>query len=60
MLYDIMKQSVHKSTFCLECEHFDKYNKRCMGIGKRCFEYDEKTNTIIDPITKLPLRLKEE
>lgn len=60
MLYNINKQKIHKSLDCLECEYFDKYSKKCKGIGKCCFEYDEKTHTIIDPITKLPLRLKEE
>lgn len=60
MLYNIKNKKIKKSIDCLKCEYFDKYNKKCVGIGKRCFEFDEKTRTIIDPITKLPMRLGEE
>ena len=61
MLYNIKKQSRHTNIDCLTCEHFDKRLKKCVGgIGKTCFEYDEKTMTLIDPVTKLPLHIKGE
>lgn len=58
MLYNIELKKVQGSIDCLSCPHFDKYKKKCNGIGKACFEYDPKTQVIIDPITKLPLNLK--
>ena len=58
MIYDIDNKKIHNALDCLDCPYFDKKLKKCGGIGKRCFEYDEKTRTIIDPITKLPLKLK--
>lgn len=41
------------------CQWFDKDKKKCIGIGKVCFEYDAKTNTCIDPKTKLPIKIKQ-
>ena len=38
--------------------YYDSKKNRCNGIGKACFEYDEKTQTIIDPVTKLPLKFE--
>ena len=58
MLYNIETKEPRKSIDCFECPYFDKELKKCKGIGKRCFEYDPKTMTIIDPVTKLPLKLK--
>lgn len=58
MLYNNSKKKVQQSTDCLTCQYFDKRKKKCLGgIGKNCFEYDPKTKTAIDPITKLPIRL---
>lgn len=57
MLYNKEKQKVQKSIDCLTCKHFDKRLKKCNGIGKNCFEYDPKTRTAIDPITRLPIKL---
>ena len=57
MLYNKNKKKVQKSVDCLTCEHFDKRLKKCNGIGKNCFEYDKKTRTAIDPITRLPIKL---
>ena len=34
-----------------------KKKKKCNGIGKCCFEFDPKTKTAIDPITKMPIKL---
>ena len=56
MLCNRNKQ-IHKPTDCLTCSYFDKQKKKCFGIGKNCFEYDEKTKTAIDPVSKLPIRL---
>ena len=57
MLYNNKLKAIHKATDCLTCRCFDKAKKKCGGIGKVCFEYDEKTKTAIDPITKLPIKL---
>ena len=42
---------------CLTCEYFR--HKKCEGFGVRCFEIDTITGTIIDPITKLNIKEKE-
>ena len=57
MLYNKDLKKVQASSHCITCPHFDKKNKKCNGIGKNCFEYDPKTRTAIDPITKLPIKL---
>ena len=59
MLYNTEKGKIWSNADCLVCEHFDKKLKKCNGKGKICFEYDFKTRTIIDPITKLPLKKVE-
>ena len=46
MLYNYKLKKVHTNIDCLTCECFDKKKKKCNGIGKICFEYDEKTKTI--------------
>ena len=58
MLYNIKEKKIKNSALCLKCEHFDKKTHKCSGIGKVCFEYDSKTNTIIDAITKMPLKVE--
>lgn len=57
MLFNIEKQRQQINTDCLTCPYFDKEKKKCMGIGKSCFEFDPKTGTIYEPITHLPLKL---
>lgn len=57
MLYNINKHTIKHSIDCLTCEHFNKKSKTCNGVGKVCFEFDQKTQTILDPITKLPIKL---
>jgi len=57
MLFNIEKQRQQVNTDCLTCPYFDKEKKKCMGIGKVCFEFDPKTGTAFDPISKLPIRL---
>ena len=42
---------------CANCAHFDRRTKTCNGLNKICFEYDEKTQTIIDGITKMPRKV---
>lgn len=58
MLYNKETKAVKKAEDCLTCPYFDRVLKKCKGIGKICFEFDVKTNTVIDPITKLPIKLK--
>lgn len=60
MLYNIKLHKEQSCTDCLKCDCFNHITKKCNGINKVCFEYDKKTMTIIDPITKLPLKLNEE
>lgn len=57
MLYNYNLKKVQSNSQCQKCEFFDKKRKKCLGIGKVCFEYDEKTKTAIDPVTKLPLKI---
>ena len=52
MLYNTKTQAVKKSTDCLACEFWDTALKKCSGLGEVCFEYDPKTNKIIDAKTK--------
>lgn len=56
MLYNKELKKVKASSDCITCQHFDKKKKKCFGIGKCCFEFDPKTRTAIDPITRLPLK----
>lgn len=56
MLYNKDLKRVIRFTDCLNCEHFDKRLKVCQGANKVCFEYDEKTQTCIDGITKKPIK----
>jgi hypothetical protein len=57
MLYNNNLKKVMASSDCITCPHFNKKQKQCLGLGKTCFEYDPKTKTAIDPVTKLPLKL---
>ena len=57
MLYNKDLKKVQTNADCLQCPLFDKHKKKCRGIGKVCFEYDPKSRTAIDPITKMPIRL---
>lgn len=59
MLYNFKKQDIQCRTDCFTCEFFDKKAKRCKGLGKNCFEIDKNTMTVYDPITKLPIKVKE-
>lgn len=59
MLYDIEKKKVHTDTDCLTCPHYDSNLLICNGLNKCCFEYDKATKTVIDGVTKLPLKISE-
>ena len=59
MLYNIKKNKLATNVDCLSCQHFDKFYKKCVGFGKVCFEYDKKTNKIVDPVTKKTMTIKE-
>lgn len=56
MLYNKDLKKVQTSSDCITCPHFDKKLKKCLGIGKNCFEFDPKSRVAIDPITKLPIK----
>lgn len=58
MLFNIKEKKVKNTTTCLNCNFYDKQTHKCSGIGKVCFEYDEKTQTLLDPITQMPLKLE--
>lgn len=55
MLYNKKKGNKKKMTDCLECECFDRKEKKCKGLGKVCFIID-KTGTLYDPLTGLPVK----
>lgn len=57
MLYNKKKERVKQQVDCMTCPYFDKSQKKCNGLGKNCFEYDPKTRTAIDPVTKLSIRI---
>ena len=59
MLYNIELKRVRKPLDCINCPHFNNQFKKCEGLNKTCFLYDEKTQTIIDGVTKLPLKIKK-
>ena len=58
MYYNIKKKRIKKPTDCASCPYFDKETKKCNGLNKNCFLYDEKTRTIIDGVTRLPIKIK--
>lgn len=58
MLYHNEKKKVQTNIDCLTCPYFNERERKCEGLGKVCFEYDPKTETCIDPITRLPIKLK--
>lgn len=57
MLYNIEKKKIHEETDCCTCPYYDTRLLKCHGINKCCFEYDAATKTIIDGVTKLPLKV---
>ena len=59
MLYNLLENRVKKATDCISCPYFDKTTKACGGINKNCYLYDEKTKTVIDGVTGLPLKIKK-
>lgn len=60
MLYNILTKKVINLIDCNSCDKFDKKLKKCNGLNERCFEFDTKTKTIIDGVTKMPVNLKGE
>lgn len=59
MLYNKSLGKVQNNADCLACPRFNRKKKCCEGFGIVCFEYDSKTGIAIDPVTKLPINLKE-
>ena len=60
MLYNKDLKKITQGADCLNCPFLDTKKKMCKGVGKCCFEYDEKTKTAIDHVTKLPIKLGKE
>ena len=58
MLFNFSKKKPKKATDCASCPYFDKRTKKCNGLNKNCFLYDKTTNTVIDGVTGLPLKIK--
>lgn len=58
MLYNLERNKIQQPTDCITCPHFNVQLKKCEGLNKNCFLYDEKTKTAIDGVTKLPIKLK--
>lgn len=54
MIYNTELKRVRTMVDCVKCRLFDQTTKTCKGLNRICFEYDEKTKTIIDGKTKLP------
>lgn len=57
MIYNTRLKKIKTVTDCPTCPHFDGRTKTCKGLNKICFEYDPKTQTIIDGKTKLPRKI---
>lgn len=58
MLYNVKEKKLINSVMCEKCEY--KEGIKCKGIGKCCFLYDEKTGTLVDPLTRKPIKSRKE
>lgn len=59
MIYNRTTKKTQKATDCSVCQYYDRRYKKCNGIGKNCFEYDDKTMLAVDPVTKLTINLRK-
>ena len=57
MIYNTKLKKIKEPTDCGTCAYFDRRLKKCNGLNRVCYEYDAKTQTIIDGNTKLPRRI---
>ena len=57
MLYNKEKKKIKGTGDCFSCSMWENRTKTCRGLNKVCFEYDPKTQTIIDGNTKLPRKI---
>lgn len=57
MIFNLKENKIKSTSQCIGCAFFDTKLKKCNGFGKVCFEMDLKTNTLLDPKTKLPLSI---
>ena len=57
MLYNTETKKIKTNKDCLKCKYFDKKEKKCTGLNKRCFEFDAVTGTLIDGVTKLSAKI---
>ena len=60
MLYNIEKKKIKQPKDCFSCECYDKKELKCTGLNKVCFEFDETTYTVIDGLSKLPIKIIKE
>lgn len=56
-LYNITYKRKKEVEDCFTCPAFDKVLKKCNGLDSVCFQYDEKTRTVINGKTKLPMKV---
>lgn len=59
MLYNVNNKKIQTVIDCFTCPHYNPTTLGCSGLNKVCFEYDEKTQTIIDGVTKLPINVNK-
>ena len=60
MLYDTKLGRPHNYLDCEQCARYNKRLQKCEGgYNVQCFEFDPYTQTVIDGVTKLPLRLED-
>lgn len=59
MMYNTIIKAVKTNVMCITCKEFDVKQKQCNGIGKVCFEADPITKTLIDPVTRLAIKIEE-
>ena len=57
MLYNMDLGKIKEQTDCITCPYYNVQLKLCCGLNNACFEYDPKTQTAIDGITKLPINI---
>lgn len=59
MLYNVEKKKIKQEIDCMDCSFYDKEQKKCVGINKNCFEYNDVLGCAIDGITGLQIDIKK-
>lgn len=57
MLYNIELDKKQNYMDCWTCPYYNERMHQCEGLNKCCFEFDEKTQTCIDGVTRMPIRI---